>query len=174
MKTLFRPLALATALGVGGIAGTNYLTADEPKVKPAEEPPAKISSDDLRRVPGRVPPGLGAAQQGPAAADSKPDTTIPPVKVTDAIAKTEFAVKPKELSPAIKKGLEYLVKIQQDDGGWNQGGGWRVGNTGGGRVEGKNVEDPSDIGNTCFVLLACSGPGTPPPRANTRTPSRRG
>jgi hypothetical protein len=68
--------------------------------------------------------------------------------------KTDFAVKPKELSATVKKGLEYLVKNQQDDGGWNQGGGWRVGGAGGGRIEGKNVEDPSDIGNTCFVLLA--------------------
>ena len=48
------------------------------------------------------------------------------MKVTDTIAKTDFAVKPKELSPAVKKGLEYLVKSQQEDGGWNQGGGWRT------------------------------------------------
>jgi hypothetical protein len=64
-------------------------------------------------------------------------------------------LKPKALSPAVKKGLEYLVKSQQEDGGWNQGGGWRttVGG-GGGRIDGPKVEDPSDIGNSCFVLLA--------------------
>jgi hypothetical protein len=133
MTKLIRPLSLAAALAAGGIAGTNLLLADE---KPAAPPAA-----------GRAGPAA------PAAGDSKPDTTVAAVKVTDAIAKTEFAVKPKELSPAVKKGLEFLVKGQQDDGGWNQGGGWRN-STGGGRVEGKNVEDPSDIGNTCFVLLA--------------------
>ena len=37
MKNLFRPLALATALGAGALAGTDYLLADE-KPKPAAEP----------------------------------------------------------------------------------------------------------------------------------------
>ncbi|VTU00791.1 Uncharacterized protein OS=Rhodopirellula maiorica SM1 GN=RMSM_06186 PE=4 SV=1: Prenyltrans_2 [Gemmataceae bacterium] len=178
MKKLFRPLAVATAIGVTGIAGTNLLLAQE-KQLPAEKP-LRALPDDLKRVlpaeppavaPGRPARGLddvkpvrgiddlkGRVDRVPGqgaggAADSKPDTTIAPVKVGDTIAKTEFAVKPKDLSPAVKKGLEYLVKGQQDDGGWNQGGGWRNG-TGGGRVEGAKVEDPSDIGNTCFVLLA--------------------
>lgn len=173
MKTLFRSLSLATALGAGGIAGTNYLLADEKPAKPAAEPPVKVLPEDLRRLlqeppnglpRGRVDPPLGrpVAPVAPAVpgqnanptGESKPDANVAPVKVTDAVAKTDFAVKPKELSPAVKKGLEYLVKGQQEDGGWNQGGGWRTGGGGGGRVEGKNVEDPSDIGNTCFVLLA--------------------
>ncbi|MBA4189287.1 MAG: hypothetical protein C0467_14925 [Planctomycetaceae bacterium] len=161
MKKLFRPLAIATALGVTGIAGTNYLLAQEKPVPLA--PPVKVLPDDLRRIPrggfedvkparglDKVP---GVQNGGAGAADSKPDTNIEAVKVTDTIVKTEFAVKPKELSSAVKKGLEYLVKGQQDDGGWNQGGGWRNGN-GGGRIEGAKVEDPSDIGNSCFVLLA--------------------
>ena len=86
--------------------------------------------------------------------DSKPNTDVAPVKIGDTIVKTDFAVKPKDLSAAVKKGLAYLVKAQQEDGGWNQGGGWRTGLDGGGRVEGAKVEDPSDIGNTCFALLA--------------------
>jgi len=140
MKKLIRPVALAVALGAGGIAGTNALLADDkPRTLPTEPPV----------VVGRVEPGRAA----PAAADSKGDASVSPVKVGNTIAKTDFAVKPKELSEAVKKGLEYLVKGQQEDGGWNQGGGWRN-NTGGGRVEGKTIEDPSDIGNTCFVLLA--------------------
>ncbi len=140
MKKLMRPLALATALGVGGIAGTNWLLAGEPPVKilPAE-PPGR----------GPAPPAGNAANP---MGDSKPDTNIAPVKVTDTIVKTDFAMKPKELSAAVKKGLEYLVKSQQEDGGWSQGGGWRSGD--GGRVEGAKVEDPSDIGNSCYVLLA--------------------
>src|SRR5262245_28463485 len=76
------------------------------------------------------------------------------VQITDAAVEMKFAVKPKELSPAVKKGLEYIVKSQQDDGGWNQGGGWRIGATGGGRGEGPKGEAPSDIGNTCLALLA--------------------
>jgi mannose/cellobiose epimerase-like protein (N-acyl-D-glucosamine 2-epimerase family) len=140
MKKLIRPVALAVALGAGGIAGTNALFGDDKPRTLSTEPPVVV---------GRVEPGRAA----PAAADSKGDASVSPVKVGDTIAKTDFAVKPKELSEAVKKGLEYLVKGQQEDGGWNQGGGWRN-NTGGGRVEGKTVEDPSDIGNTCFVLLA--------------------
>lgn len=139
MKTLFRPLA-AAALGVGAMAGTNYLTADDKKAPPAD-PPARA-----------LPAGRGA-NANPAGGDSKPDPTVAPVKITDTTVKTEFAVKPKDISDAVKKGLEYLVKGQQEDGGWNQGGGWRN-NTAGGRVEGKEVEDPSDLGNTCFALLA--------------------
>jgi hypothetical protein len=151
MKKLIRPLALAAALGTGGIAGTNALLADE-KPRPAAPP--------VRTLPAEPPARGGEFRSvfpAPGVAnpmgDSKADDTVKPVKVSDTIAKTDFAVKPKALSPAIKKGLEYLVKGQQEDGGWNQGGGWRN-NTGGGRVEGKNIEDPSDIGNTCFVLLA--------------------
>ena len=57
---------------------------------------------------------------------------------------------------ALRAGLEYLIKQQQADGGWNQGGGWRQSNDKqhGGRVEGANVEDPSDLGNTCVSLMA--------------------
>jgi hypothetical protein len=156
MNKSIRHLSLAAALGAGGICGTNWLLADEPPATPAVEPPARLAPPDAVK-PGL--PGLGGGRGGPAgpgapAAESKPDLTVEPVKVGDAIAKTDFAVKPKDLSAAVKKGLEYLAKAQQDDGGWNQGGGWRTGAQGGGRVEGPKVEDPSDIGNTCFALLA--------------------
>jgi hypothetical protein len=151
MKKLLRPLALSAALGAGGILGTNLLLAQVPvegrggKIAPPVAPAAQT---------GRGLPRGGDAKAPTAANDSKGDPNAAPVKVTDTIVKTDFAVKPKDLSAAVKKGLEYLVKNQQEDGGWNQGGGWRIGNTGGGRVEGAKVEDPSDIGNTCFVLLA--------------------
>ena len=74
----------------------------------------------------------------------------------------------------MKKGLEYLVKNQQDDGGWNQGGGWRVGNGGGGRVEGKNVEDPSDIGNTSLALLALVRAGNTPTEGEYKDAVKKG
>ena len=149
MKKLIRPLALSAVLGAGGILGTNWLLADEKPVKgPAAPPTSTIPI--LPAGPGK--PGLpGANPMG----ESKPNADVAPVKVGDVIVKTDFALKPKDLSPAVKKGLEYLVKAQQEDGGWNQGGGWRTGVTGGGgRIEGPKVEDPSDIGNTCFALLA--------------------
>jgi hypothetical protein len=71
------------------------------------------------------------------------------------------AVKPKELSPEVKKGLEYLVNQQNANGGWGQGGGWRSSNQGG-RVEGKEVQDPPDVGNTCIALLALVRAGNTP------------
>jgi hypothetical protein len=141
---LIRPLALSAVLGAGGILGTNLLLADDKK--PASEPPAKTTPAD--------PVKPGAPGNANPMGDSKPDKDVAPVKVSDTIVKTDFAVKPKELGAAVKKGLEYLAKSQQDDGGWNQGGGWRVNNEKGGRVDGPKVEDPSDIGNTCFALLA--------------------
>lgn len=142
MKKLIRPLSLAAVLGAGAL-GANLL-ADEKK--PAAEPPVKVRP---------VAPGLPAAPgNGNPMGDSKPNTDVAPVKVGDTIAKTDFAMKPKELSAAVKKGLEYLAKAQQEDGGWNQGGGWRNSTDKGGRIEGPKVEDPSDIGNTCFALLA--------------------
>src|SRR5207249_8115968 len=87
---------------------------------------------------------------------------------------TRFAVTPKPLSPAVKKGLEYLVKNQQEDGGWNQGGGWRTTPTGGGRVEGANVEDPSDVGNTCIALLALIRAGNTPVEGEYRANGQKG
>jgi hypothetical protein len=165
MRKLIQPLALSAVLGAGGILGTNWLLADEKplKVAPPVEPVKALPADPVKPAlppvgsepvrPGRGGP-VGPATGNPMN-DSKPDMNVAPVKVGDTIVKTDFALKPKDLSPAVKKGLEYLVKAQQDDGGWNQGGGWRTGiNGGGGRIEGPKVEDPSDIGNSCFALLA--------------------
>src|SRR5262249_27272694 len=57
-------------------------------------------------------------------------------------------VKPKPLSDNVNRGLAYLVSQQDASGGWGQGGGWRTGGQGG-RVEGTDVADPPDVGNTC-------------------------
>jgi hypothetical protein len=138
MKKLIRPLAWGAAFGVAGLLGAGHLTADPPKAPPVSE--SKVATK-------------------PAA-----DAPINPVKITDAKTAVKTAVDPKPISAATKKGLEYLVKNQQEDGGWNQGGGWRtaIGPNQGGRVEGKNVEDPSDVGNTCFALLALFRAGHTP------------
>ena len=71
-------------------------------------------------------------------------------------------VKPKPLSDSVKKGLTYLVNQQHEDGGWGQGGGWRQADKGGGRVEGAQVADPSDLGNTCIAVLALMRSGSTP------------
>lgn len=131
-----RTLAYLSVVGLAAVAAGGPLAADGPK--PADPPPAP------------------AAKPAPA----KPES---PVTVTNTKVETKTAVTPKPLSEAVKKGLAYLVKSQQDDGGWNQGGGWRTQVNGtSGRVEGKQVEDPSDVGNTCFALLALFRAGSTP------------
>ncbi|HMF11410.1 MAG TPA: hypothetical protein VKE94_03870, partial [Gemmataceae bacterium] len=69
---------------------------------------------------------------------------------------------PKPLSGVVTKGLAYLVGQQHEDGGWGQGGGWRLADQGGGRVEGPEVADPSDVGNTCIATLALLRAGHTP------------
>src|SRR5207249_4218450 len=71
------------------------------------------------------------------------------------------AIKPKSIAQQTKKGLAYLVSQQHADGGWGQGGGWRT-QTQGGRVEGADVQDPSDVGNTAVAALALIRAGNTP------------
>jgi hypothetical protein len=180
MKNLIRPLTLSTFLGVGGILGTNLLLAQDKT--PRVDPPAKtLPADPPARAGGlQVAPGLpgrsGATglNGGNATDESKADPNVGPVKVNDTIVKTDFAVKPKELSETIKKGLKYLIDNQQNDGGWNQGGGWRTSGGRNGRVEGDKVEDPSDVGNTCFALLALSRAGSTATEGEYKDAVKRG
>jgi hypothetical protein len=71
-------------------------------------------------------------------------------------------VKAKTLSESVKKGLAYLANQQHDDGGWGQGGGWRTNTQGNGRIEGKDVADPSDVASTCVATLALVRAGSTP------------
>src|SRR5262249_4431880 len=71
------------------------------------------------------------------------------------------AVKPKPIAEKTKKALAYLVSQQHEDGGWGQGGGWRNASQGG-RVEGAEVQDPSDVGNTAIAALALIRAGNTP------------
>jgi hypothetical protein len=73
---------------------------------------------------------------------------------------------------ALRAGLEYLLRQQQSDGGWGQGGGWRQ-NPQGGRVEGRNVEDPADLGNTCVSLMALLRAGRVPTQVEYHEPVRK-
>src|SRR5262245_53721208 len=79
----------------------------------------------------------------------------------DKSAANQPAVKPKSIAEKTKKGLAYLVSQQHADGGWGQGGGWRT-QSQGGRVEGAEVEDPSDVGNTAIAALALIRAGHTP------------
>ncbi len=100
---------------------------------------------------------IGTASLGAWAMTSDPEPAPPPRAAVKAAAKPgalRCAVEPKALTETVKKGLTFLAGGQQADGGWTQGGGWRTGDKGGGRVEGQAVADPSDVGNTCLVLLA--------------------
>jgi hypothetical protein len=83
------------------------------------------------------------------AKDAEPKKETPPPKAEAPAT----PVKPKPLSAEVKKGLAYLVNQQHDDGGWGQGGGWRQADKGG-RVEGAQVADPSDLGSTSIAVLA--------------------
>ena len=98
---------------------------------------------------------VGGASLGAWAIGEEPSPTPPVVvKVAAKPAALKCAVEPKPLSEAVKKGLTFLAKGQNADGGWGQGGGWRTGAKNAGRVEGENTADPSDIGDTCLALLA--------------------
>src|SRR5262245_42615163 len=98
-----------------------------------------------------VPLSLIEAKDPPA---DKPSTT-------EAAGQTAAAVPPKPFSGNTKKGLEYLIEQQDASGGWGQGGGWRTASEGG-RVEGADVKDPPDLGNTCIATLALIRAGNSP------------
>src|SRR6516165_1724708 len=97
--------------------------------------------------------GSLAVLTGLYASGGEPKKEEPKKEEPKAVA-AATPVKPKALSEAVKKGLAYLAGQQHDDGGWSQGGGWRTNTQGGGRVEGKDVADPSDVANTCIATLA--------------------
>src|SRR5439155_11460053 len=81
-------------------------------------------------------------------AEDKTKSPAPP-----AAEKPKETIKPKPLTDQIKKGVDYLIKQQHPNGGWGQGGGWRTVDNGG-RIEGAEVKDPPDVGNTCIATLA--------------------
>ena len=110
-----------------------------------------------------------------------PPEPTPPTPAKAAPAKAgepvvmKFAVDPLPLTDAVKSGLKYLANQQQDDGGWSQGGGWRTALNGqSGRIEGAEVEDPSDVGNTCIALLALIRAGNTPDKGEYKENVRKG
>jgi len=83
---------------------------------------------------------------------------------------------PRTPEESLSVGLKYLLGQQHQDGGWGQGGGWRQNlsqNGGGGRVEGPNVEDPSDLGNTCVSLVTLLRAGETPTQGAHRQAAQK-
>ncbi len=92
-----------------------------------------------------------------------PATALPGTVAGTAADLAAPNAEPKPLDESITAGIEYLLKHQQDGGGFGQGGGWRTGGgQRGGRVEGAKVEDPADLGNTCIGLMALLRTGNTP------------
>ena len=88
--------------------------------------------------------------------------------------KVESKIPARSPDDALRVGLDYLLKQQQKDGGWGQGGGWRQGrDQQGGRVEGANVEDPSDLGNTAVSMVTLLRAGDSPAQGEHREAARK-
>ncbi len=98
----------------------------------------------------------GEKKKGAARQESR-ETPKPPAPVA-----------PRSPEETLRTGLAYLLKQQQPDGGWGQGGGWRQNLTqAGGRVESAQ-EDPSDLGNTCVALVTLVRAGHSPKEGEYR------
>ena len=96
-----------------------------------------------------------------AAADGSPWTTV---------------VESKPLSNQIEKGLQYLANQQLENGGWGQGGGWRMAEGSQGRVEpgAEGYQQSTDVGNSAIALLTFVRAGNTPTRGPYKDNVRRG
>ncbi len=139
----FRILPLAASL----VLALRFLNA-EPVPAPVAEPPkaAPVVEPAKPAEPAPAATPVAPAEQAKPAEPKKP-AELPP---------------PKPLGNEVGKGLAWLAKSQNSDGGWGQGGGWRINRQQGqgGRVEGDQIPDPSDIGNTAIALQAFLRAGT--------------
>jgi len=93
-----------------------------------------------------------------------PRGDMPAAASPAAAADTDPAAAPHaaDAKTSVDLGLKWLAGQQHADGGWGQGGGWRIdtSNQGGGRIEGAEVSDPADIGNTAIALKSFLRAGT--------------
>src|SRR5262249_15961137 len=92
--------------------------------------------------------GLRAKDPEPAK-PAKAESPIPTWATT--------AVKPKPLSDNVKKGLAFLIKQQQPDGGWGQGD--ESAAMGRGLAQ---FKDKSNVADTCMAILALLRAGHSP------------
>lgn len=101
-----------------------------------------------------------------AEAKRRSASAVKPGKPAD---QSEAVANPRSPEEAMRTGLDYLLKQQQSDGGWSQGGGWRQNLQKGGRVEDVKSDEPSDLGNTCVSLVALVRAGHTPKAGEHRT-----
>lgn len=135
------------------MCGTALLGAGSLAVMAFEEPPAEVP--DIT--------SLLRCDSAPPTADQPAPPATQTAETPKPVVKPQVKFAPKPIGDAVKKGLEYLVQQQHENGGFGQGGGWRTGNEGqGGRVEGAEVKDPPDVGNTCIAALALIRAGNTP------------
>ncbi len=89
--------------------------------------------------------------------EPKPDPAPAPAAARPAAWTT--AVKPKDLSKSVKKGLDWLVEHQHKDGGWGQGE-----ESAQMQVRGVNavLVDQSNVADTCIAALALIRAGSTP------------
>lgn len=113
------------------------------------------------------------------ATKSKPVATERPQK--PALASPDGSpwttvVEPKALSSQVEKGLEYLANQQQEDGGWGQGGGWRLDAGSKGRVQpgAEGYKQSTDVGNTAIAVLAFIRAGNTPTKGTYKDNVRHG
>jgi hypothetical protein len=140
--TRAKGLVAALVVTIGGLALiTNFYANEKPTIDP--------KGSNGENVPAIAPDNEG----------DSPEVLQQPRIAPDGALALGTAVEPKPLCDSAKKGLEYLVKQQNANGGWGQGGGWRIG-VNNGRVEG--AEDPPDVGNTCLAVLALVRAGNTP------------
>ncbi|MEP6671962.1 MAG: prenyltransferase/squalene oxidase repeat-containing protein [Chthoniobacter sp.] len=86
------------------------------------------------------------------------------VKAPAAPAADSKKIDPRSPEESLATGLTYLLRQQQADGGWGQGGGWRQSKTS--RVE--DAADRSDLGNTCVAVVTLLRAGQSPAKGEHR------
>jgi len=130
----------------GAIAIAGYAASKETPAEQALKVSKPLVQVDLRSAIEPVP------ATAPESAEAAPGDAAEPTPIPE----------PVDTTATIEKGLKWLVGQQYAEGGWGQGGGWRINTAqgGGGRVEGPEVNDPADIGNTAIALKSLLRAGT--------------
>jgi len=102
-------------------------------------------------------PGTPVAVVKTAGASQRDTGGLTPVRTDTTVHKWAPAVKPKELSANVKKGLAWLVKTQQANGSWGQGE--ESAQMGGGMA---GIKSSPNVADTCMGALALIRAGNTP------------
>ena len=124
--------------------------------------------------PATTPAAAAPKVSAPTAPPPAEKDAVKPSAADKSTATDSTVAPPRPLDDTARKALAWLLKTQNKDGGWGQGGGWRTGTSQGGRVEGADVPDPSDVGNTAITLQALLRLGTRLDTGEFAEPARQG